>query len=265
MIKHPMARIISGGLLTLFLIGSVSVATASQTLTVSAENNSINEQTLNQEISTSHSLIGVNKVLYSALNTTAKTEEKVTKTVTQKEEVKEINFDKKGYTTTSVNVRKSHSVDSKKLETYNINTKIKYTDYNDEWVQIKYKKGSAFMAKKYISNKKTEVKPVTTYEYSGSKLTRSKGVNQGPSGKETYYNLPMNGVIRIMRNASYNYTYWVRDDGVKMYGDYVMIAADLSIRPRGSLVPTSLGMGIVCDTGTFIYSNQTQIDIAVTW
>jgi 3D (Asp-Asp-Asp) domain-containing protein len=44
-----------------------------------------------------------------------------------------------------------------------------------------------------------------------------------------------------------------------------MIAADLSIRPRGSLVPTSLGMGIVCDTGTFIYTNPTQIDIAVAW
>lgn len=75
----------------------------------------------------------------------------------------------------------------------------------------------------------------------------------------------MDGVISIMRGIGNNDPYWVRGDGVKMLGDYVMIAADLSIRPRGSLVPTSLGMGIVCDTGSFIHSNPTQIDIAVAW
>lgn len=87
----------------------------------------------------------------------------------------------------------------------------------------------------------------------------------GPSGKETYYNLPMQGVVNIMRGMGNNDPYWVRDDGVKMLGDYVMIAAHLGIRPRGSLVPTSLGMGIVCDTGGFASGNPTQIDIATAW
>ena len=104
-----------------------------------------------------------------------------------------------------------------------------------------------------------------TPNWDGTVLNPRNGAIIGPSGKETYYNLPMQGVINIMRSAGFNYEYWVRSDGVKMYGDYVMIAADLSIRPRGSLVPTSLGMGIVCDTGTFIYTNPTQIDIAVAW
>ena len=44
-----------------------------------------------------------------------------------------------------------------------------------------------------------------------------------------------------------------------------MVAADLSIRPRGSTIATSLGMGLVCDTGSFIYNNPTQLDIATTW
>lgn len=108
--------------------------------------------------------------------------------------------------------------------------------------------------------------PATTW--TGPKLTRSKGVNYGPSGKETYYNLPMQGVVRIMRNMGYDaqsYPYWVRSDGVKMLGSYVMIAADLSLRPRGSVVETSLGNGLVCDTGSFAKSNPTQIDIAVSW
>ena len=104
-----------------------------------------------------------------------------------------------------------------------------------------------------------------TPNWDGTVLNPRNGSIIGPSGKETYYNLPMQGVINIMRAAGFNYEYWIRSDGVKMYGDYVMIAADLSIRPRGSLVPTSLGMGIVCDTGTFIYTNPTQIDIAVAW
>jgi hypothetical protein len=104
-----------------------------------------------------------------------------------------------------------------------------------------------------------------TQTYNGAVLTRSAGTIIGPSGKETYYNLDMSGVVQIMRNMGNTDEYWVRDDGVKMLGDYVMIAADLNLRPRGSLVETSLGTGIVCDTGTFALTNPTQIDIAVTW
>lgn len=71
-----------------------------------------------------------------------------------------------------------------------------------------------------------------------------------------------------MRNLGYNetdYPYWVRDDGAKMFGNYIMIAANLELRPRGTIVDTSLGTGIVCDTGGFAKDNPTQIDIAVNW
>ena len=101
--------------------------------------------------------------------------------------------------------------------------------------------------------------------WSGKALTRSAGVVQGPNGKETYYNLDMSGVVNIMRNMGIVEKYWVREDGCKMYGDYIMCAADLSIHPRGSLVESSLGTCIVCDTGSFIYQNPQQLDIAVTW
>lgn len=101
--------------------------------------------------------------------------------------------------------------------------------------------------------------------YRGPVLSKGRGTIQGPSGKETYYNLNMAGVVSIMRGLGYDYEYWVRDDGVKMFGKYVMIAANLNIRPKGTLVQTSLGMGIVCDTGGFAHRNPTQIDIATTW
>ncbi len=103
------------------------------------------------------------------------------------------------------------------------------------------------------------------HRWKGPVLSKSRGTITGPSGKETYYNLNMNGVVNIMRGMGVEGEYWVRDDGVKMLGDYIMVAANLSLRPRGSLVETSLGTAMVCDTGGFASRNPTQIDVAVTW
>lgn len=110
----------------------------------------------------------------------------------------------------------------------------------------------------------TETSAVNT-SWNGSVLSASAGVNYGPSGKETYYNLDMSGVVSIMRGMGNTDAYWVRSDGVKMLGDYVMVAANLSVHPRGSLVETSLGTGIVCDTGGFAAVNANQLDIATSW
>ena len=100
-------------------------------------------------------------------------------------------------------------------------------------------------------------------------LKASKGVNYNSDGyKETYYNLSMNRIVKIMREKGYSendYPYWIREDGVKMLGDYVMVAANLNAHPRGTLVNTSLGMGIVCDTGEAVSSNSMHLDIAVDW
>lgn len=114
-----------------------------------------------------------------------------------------------------------------------------------------------------VSAQNTEATVNTAWN--GSALSASAGVNYGPSGKETYYNLDMSGVVSIMRGIGNTDAYWVRSDGVKMLGDYVMVAANLSVHPRGSLVETSLGTGIVCDTGGFAASNANQLDIATSW
>ena len=112
------------------------------------------------------------------------------------------------------------------------------------------------------------IQPASSYynsNWNGQRLTPTLGTIMGPSGKETYYNLDMTGVIAIMRRRGNTDPYWIREDGCKMLGPYIMIAANLDIRPRGTLVPTSLGMGIVCDTGAFAHRNIYQIDIAVDW
>lgn len=41
-----------------------------------------------------------------------------------------------------------------------------------------------------------------------------------------------------MRGMGNNDEYWVRMDGAKMLGDYIMVAADLNKHPRGSIVET---------------------------
>lgn len=101
--------------------------------------------------------------------------------------------------------------------------------------------------------------------YSTSGLTASGGVNYHGEQKETYYNLNMDQVVSNAQAAGIPGEYWVREDGVKMYGDYVIVAANLDVHPRGSTVETSLGTGIVLDTGGFADENPTQVDIATDW
>lgn len=101
--------------------------------------------------------------------------------------------------------------------------------------------------------------------WNGEVLTAEKGTVEGPSGKETFYNLDMNYVIELMhandKTGKYeNYEYWIRNDGVKMFGDYIMVAADLRFRPKGTILKTSLGQAIVVDTGNFVYMYTFQDD-----
>lgn len=102
--------------------------------------------------------------------------------------------------------------------------------------------------------------------WKGSVITKQGGVNYGPTGIETYYNLPMGGCISMMRNLGYSekkYPYWVRNDGCKMLGDYIMVGAYLQKYPKGTILECSRGTCIVVDTGYM--RNTNHLDIAVAW
>ncbi|MDO4747091.1 MAG: G5 domain-containing protein [Candidatus Saccharibacteria bacterium] len=106
-------------------------------------------------------------------------------------------------------------------------------------------------------------------------LTASMGVNRYTvtvngstvERKETYYDLPMSGVMRLVAGTcGVSATYSVRADGAKVDADgYVLVAANLSRYPRCSVVETSLGPGKVYDTGGFAASNPEQFDLATDW
>ena len=106
---------------------------------------------------------------------------------------------------------------------------------------------------------------MSEYEAPTGGLTPTGGVYWYGEQKETWYNLPMEKVIEQAQNNGIYGEYWIRDDGVKMYGDYIILACNRDVHPMGSLVETSLGTGISLDTGAFAESNPAQVDIAVDW
>ena len=102
----------------------------------------------------------------------------------------------------------------------------------------------------------------------GNGLTKSKGAHmfkdsKGVTHRETYYDLPMNVV---MRSCGAGGQYSVRPDGAKVDNDgYVIIAAHLGNYPRCSVVETSLGPGKVYDTGSFTSKHPHGFDLATDW
>lgn len=175
-----------------------------------------------------------------------------------------------GYVTASkLRVRDEASTDGEILGRISRGSEVEILgEYSNGWYLISYDEGTGCVSGDYITFDEDEIASYTgvSSDWDGPVLTAFAGVNYGPSGKETYYNLDMSGVVSIMRSMGNTDEYWVRDDGCKMLGDYIMVAADLSAHPRGSLVPTSLGMGIVCDTGGFVSNGSgVALDIATAW
>jgi hypothetical protein len=94
-------------------------------------------------------------------------------------------------------------------------------------------------------------------------LTAKMGTIKYGNHRETWYNLPMDKVIE-RTDAAIGMTdlYWVREDGVKMYSAWVIVAAHPSVT-RYSFVETSLGQGVVLDYHTV--NDPNLYDIATTW
>lgn len=99
----------------------------------------------------------------------------------------------------------------------------------------------------------------------GGCLTPSSGIFWYGNQLETYYNLDMSVIVEVAHQNGIGGEYWIRSDGCKMLGDYIMLACNRDVHPYGSIVQTSLGAGISLDTGGFAAGNPYQVDIAVTW
>lgn len=80
---------------------------------------------------------------------------------------------------------------------------------------------------------------------------------------ETYYNLSMNRIVQRAQDRGIEGEYWEADNGCKMLGEFI-ICAGASNR-YGEIIETSLGPGIIIDTGDFVKKEPTTIDIATNW
>ncbi len=128
-----------------------------------------------------------------------------------------------------------------------------------------------FVSEEILSQPVTRIVAVGASEIERNPLTPVRGRNVYTFKKsdgtiierqETFYDLPMRGVMGFCGGG----TYHVREDGVKVDQDgYILVAAELSRYPRCSIVETSLGLGKVYDTGTFAITNPEQFDIATDW
>lgn len=127
-----------------------------------------------------------------------------------------------------------------------------------DWYMIDYEDEILYVMAEYVSD-------IEYSNYDGTKLSPYRGRIQGPNGSETYYNLDMSRIVAGLQNRGYEGEYWIREDGCKMYGKYIMVAANYKLHPYGSIVETSLGLAIVCDTGGFVEWNPTGLDLATNW
>lgn len=93
-------------------------------------------------------------------------------------------------------------------------------------------------------------------------LTAKAGTISYNGHREVWYNLNMNRVVAKAQNMGINADYWVRDDGVKMFGPWVIVAGHKS-KTRYTRLDTSLGEGIILDYHTV--DDPNLYDIATTW
>lgn len=93
-------------------------------------------------------------------------------------------------------------------------------------------------------------------------LTATLGRIQSGDHIETWYDLPMGKVVANAQAAGIPCEYWVRADGCKMFGEWIIVASHPSIT-RYSIVETSLGPGIVLDRHTA--GDVNLYDIATDW
>lgn len=80
---------------------------------------------------------------------------------------------------------------------------------------------------------------------------------------ETFYNLSMSKVVQRAKDKGITGEYWEAENGCKMLGEYIICAG--AKNRYGEIIETSLGRGIIIDTGDFAKKEPTTIDIATTW
>lgn len=111
----------------------------------------------NEEIVTENKR-GISSVIEDSLesNDISSKTKHIEEAVKESPVVEEEKIQQEGWTTTTLNVREEPNTDSSILDTLPFNTYIKYYEYNDEWAEIAYDNGQAYVNRNYISDEECE-------------------------------------------------------------------------------------------------------------
>lgn len=133
---------------------------------------------------------GISSVIEDSLesnNISSKTkhiEEAVKESPVEIEGKDEVKIQQEGWTTTTLNVREEPNTDSNILDTLPFNTYIKYYEYNDEWAEIAYDNGKAYISRDYISDEECEFVMYDIPKYEGFKSWMSYKAITNRSSKQ---------------------------------------------------------------------------------
>ena len=111
----------------------------------------------------------------------------------------------------------------------------------------------------------TELESTTEGVLEGEKLSVRNPKVEGPTGIETYFN---EDVSTLVEDTGYIGEYWETEDGIKMYGEYIICKARYDSNeyhpnlPVGTVIPTTLGVAWVCSNDV---DDNMDICVAVTW
>ena len=153
-----------------------------------------------------------------------------------------------------------HTYTTEELADYVLNAGINGAD-REAFLGDRYAEVQAYIDANFVPPHEDVTYELMDYP-TGNVLNPYDGINYYGGVLETYYNMDMSAWLEFVYSLGYSGTYWVRSDGVKMFGDYIIVAADYSYEPRGTIVQTSLGTGMVLDTGL---GGWAWHDIAVAW
>ena len=96
----------------------------------------------------------------------------------------EVKIQQEGWTTTTLNVREEPNTDSSILDTLPFNTYIKYYEYDDEWAEITYDNGQAYISRDYISDEECDFVMYDIPKYEGFKSWMSYKAITSRSSKQ---------------------------------------------------------------------------------
>ena len=143
----------------------------------------------NEEIVTENKR-GISSVIEDSLETneisgkTKHIEEVVKESPVEIEEKDEVKIQQEGWTSTTLNVREEPNTDSNILDTLPFNTYIKYYEYNDEWAEISFDNGQAYISRDYISDEECEFVMYDIPKYEGFKSWMSYKAITNRSSKQ---------------------------------------------------------------------------------